>query len=108
MASRRQVLAAAVVAPFFAARPAIANDLVCSSADPIPEYLDAFRAYDEDDPASVARHAKACAAMHQWAPDSARDMLRKIVVTLDDDGRGPEPTLRGLIQQADRLLSEKS
>lgn len=103
MTDRRSFIAAALVAPVAMAAPALA-----SAYDPIPEYLIAFHSYDEDDSAAVERHSKACAALHKWEPATAVDMLRKIVVTLDDHGNGPETSLRALIRQADRLLSEKA
>jgi hypothetical protein len=104
MTDRRAFLTAALVAPVAMAVPAAA----ALHYDPIPEYLAAFRAYDENDPASIERFTKASVAIHEWVPATAVDMLRKVVVTLDDDASEPERSLPLLIRQADWVLSEKS
>ena len=104
MTDRRAFLTAALVAPVVIAAPANAS----ASYDPIPEYIAAFHGYDEDNSASVERHRKAAIALHEWEPGNARDMLRKIVATLDDDASPPETSMRLLIRQVDRLLEEKA
>ena len=106
MTDRRAFLTAALIAPVAIAAPVAAQTLVCAAADPIPEYIAAFHAYDEHDAASVERHTKAAVALHQWEPTTAQDMLRKIVVTLDDNAGWPETSLTALIRQADRMLEE--
>ncbi|MBA4091414.1 MAG: hypothetical protein C0494_12610 [Sphingobium sp.] len=105
MTTRRQVLAAAVAAPIAAvAKPGMAQQLVCSTHDPIAEYIEAFHGYDEDNGPSVSRHAAASRALHDWQPTTATDMLRKVVAMLDDNGTPPETTLALLIEQVDRVV----
>lgn len=82
--------------------------LTCTTVDPIPEYLGAFHAYDEDDASSVARHTAGRNALHDWVPATAEDMLRKIVAILDDHGAAPETSLSRLIQQVDRLVIDNA
>ena len=92
-----------LVAPVETERPADAS----YQYDPIPEYRAAFHAYDENKAASVERFTQASIAIHEWVPTTAVDMLRKVVVTLDDNASEPETSLPLLISQADRFLSEK-
>ena len=82
--------------------------LICTTVDPIPEYLAAFHGYDEDDAPSVARHAAGRDALYDWVPETAEDMLRKIVAILDDHGAAPETSLPLLIQQVDRLVIDNA
>ena len=105
MTTRRQLLAAAIAAPIVAT-PAMAQQLVCSTYDPIPEYQAAFHSYDEDNAASVARHWEGRNALYDWVPETAQDMLRKVVAILDEHGAAPETDLTLLIQQVDRLVIE--
>jgi hypothetical protein len=104
MTDRRAFITAVLAAPVAIAAPSLA----APQYDPIPEYISAFHAYDEDVPATVERFAKAGMAIHEWVPATAVDMLRKVVIMLDDDASEPERSLPLLIRQADRLLAEKS
>lgn len=81
---------------------------VCTTVDPIPEYLAAFHGYDEDDAVAVARHKAGRDALYDWVPETAEDMLRKIVAILDDHGAAPETSLSRLIQQVDRLVIDNA
>lgn len=108
MTSRRTFIAGLALAPAVAATPSLAQQFVCSTYDPIPEYQAAFHAYDEDDAASVARHTATRNALYDWVPETAEDMLRKIVCILDDHGTAPETTLPLLIQQVDSVVIDHS
>lgn len=108
MTTRRQLLAAAVAAPIAAATPVIAQTFVCSTYDPIPEYQAAFHGYDEHDAVSIERHAASRNALYDWVPETAEDMLRKVVCILDDHGTAPETTLSRLIQQVDQLVIDNA
>lgn len=85
-----------------------AAGLICTTYDPVPAYLAAFHTYDEDDSAAVDRHATSRNAMINWEPETAHDMLRKIVAILDDHGAAPETSLPLLIQQVDRLVIDNA
>ncbi|MHA6768075.1 hypothetical protein [Sphingobium ummariense] len=108
--SRRDVMRALAILPATIATPAVAGaainaqTLVCATYDPIPEYLAASLAFDEDNAATVERHEAAFKALLEWEPTTAPDMLRKIVARLDDHYRAPEASLQLLIRQVDRLV----
>lgn len=112
--SRRDVMRALAILPASIAAPTVAGAainaqaLVCTTHDPIPEYLEASRAYDEDDPATVERHEAALNSLLEWEPTNAHDMLRKIVARLDDYCRAPETSLQLLIRQVDRLVEGRA
>lgn len=101
---RRGFIAALALAPVAIAAPAVAQTFVCSP-DPIAEYLAAFHGYDGISEASAERFDKAGAALNAWEPNNPTDMLRKVVVMLDDYGAAPETSMPKLIRQVDQLVS---
>ncbi len=96
---RRSFLAAAPVAAV-----ALAVPVAAVASDPIPEYLAAFHAYDDDDRLSAERLARAGKVMREWEPPTAHDMLRKIVAMLDDYGSVPASSQQALIRQVEQLI----
>lgn len=86
------------------ASPAFAQALTCTVADPVAEYLTAFRLYDDQDVVAASRFDRALAELIAWQPRTERDMLRKIVVRLDDHGAEPASSVPALLAQVNRLI----
>lgn len=107
MTDRRRFIAGLAIAPVAIASPAFAQALTCTVADPVTEYLAAFRLYDDQDGAAASRFDRALSALNAWQPETARDMLRKIVARLDDHGAEPAASLPMLLAQVDRLIDAR-
>lgn len=105
MQTRRNIFAALAVAPVVIAAPRIAHAAI-GAPDPVDAYLAAFKAYDEDDAASVDRFMRAGDDLTDWEPGNLRDTLRKIVAMFDEQGTQPETQMDRLTRQAHKLLND--